>query len=178
MTAGAELERRRARSVASRSWSLAVNGIAASPLLSNRARARIYRSRGIVIERGEIFPRCYFHSASIEIGTEALINYGCHVENAAPVVIGSRTALGMFVRIITSTHAVGPHEKRAGAWTARPVVIGDGCWIGTGATLLPGVTVADSCVVAAGAVVRDDCAADGFYAGVPARRVADLDDEL
>lgn len=53
--------------------------------------------------------------------------------------------------------------------------VGDGCWIGANATILPGVTVAPGCVIAAGAVVTKDTEPDGLYAGVPARRVRDLD---
>lgn len=43
------------------------------------------------------------------------------------------------------------------------------------AMLLPGVTVGKGCVVAAGAVVAADCAPNGLYGGVPARRIKDLD---
>lgn len=166
---------RRARSVLSRRWGFAVNTLAASPLLSPTVRARIYRRRGLEIDDATVFPRCYFHTADVCIGAGALVNYGCHVENVARVEIGARTALGMFVRILTSTHAAGAHEARAGAWSVHAVKIGAGCWIGASAVILPGVTIADGCVVAAGAVVRDDCEADGLYAGVPARRVADLE---
>jgi maltose O-acetyltransferase len=165
----------RARSVLSRRWAFAVNSLAASPLLSPAARARIYRRRGLEVDDATIFPRCYFHSGNVRIGASALVNHGCHVENVARVEIGDRTALGMFVRILTSTHEVGDHEARAGAWNVHPVSIGAGCWIGAGTTVLPGVTIGDGCVVAAGAVVRDDCDPDGLYAGVPARRVADLE---
>jgi maltose O-acetyltransferase len=40
--------------------------------------------------------------------------------------------------------------------------------------LLPGVTVGDGCVIAAGSVVTGDCEPHGVYAGVPAKRVRDL----
>jgi acetyltransferase-like isoleucine patch superfamily enzyme len=80
----------------------------------------------------------------------------------------------MRVMLVTSSHAVGPCERRAGPLKPAPITVGDGCWIGAGAVLLPGVTVHDGCVIASGAVVTGDCAADGLYAGVPARRVRDL----
>jgi maltose O-acetyltransferase len=165
---------RRAHSVLSRRWGLAVNGVAASPLLSSAARARIYRRHGLDVGDAWVFPRCYFHSSDVRIGSGALVNYGCHFENIASVEIGARSALGMFVRIYTSTHEIGRHEARAGKWSVHPVAIGAGCWIGASVVILPGVTVADGCVVAAGAVVREDCEPDGLYAGVPARRATDL----
>src|SRR3954452_168159 len=81
----------------------------------------------------------------------------------------------MGVMILTSAHALGPHERRGGELASAPVRIGHGCWIGARAVLLPGVTVGDGCVIAAGAVVRADCTADTLYAGVPAQAVRRLD---
>ena len=40
---------------------------------------------------------------------------------------------------------------------------------------MPGVTIGEGCIVAAGAVVTKDCESHGLYAGVPARRIRDLD---
>jgi maltose O-acetyltransferase len=54
-------------------------------------------------------------------------------------------------------------------------VIEDGCWIGAGATILPGVTVRAGCIVASGAIVTKDCEPNGLYAGNPARRIRELD---
>jgi maltose O-acetyltransferase len=79
------------------------------------------------------------------------------------------------VNVLTATHAIGDRRQRASLpQQRRPVEIGSGCWLGTGATVLPGVTIGDGCVIAAGAVVTGDCTADGLYAGVPARRIRDL----
>lgn len=50
-----------------------------------------------------------------------------------------------------------------------PVTIGDGVWIGMNATVLKGVTIGDSAIVAAGAVVTRDVPARAMVAGVPAR---------
>ena len=165
----------RAQSVESRRWALAVNTIAASPLLSPAARARIYRRCGLELDRATVYPRCYFHTANVRLGSEAILNHGCHIENVARVEIGARTGLGIFSRVLTSTHALGDHDARLGEWSVEPVTIGSGCWIGAGVLVLAGVTIGDGCVVAAGAVVRDDCEPDGLYAGVPARRVGDVE---
>ena len=58
---------------------------------------------------------------------------------------------------------------------AEPVTINDGAWICIGATILPGVTIGENAVVAAGAVVTKDVAPDTVVAGVPARFVKRLD---
>jgi maltose O-acetyltransferase len=72
--------------------------------------------------------------------------------------------------ILTATHNLvdGRVDHRR---ASRNVEIGDRVWLGARAMVLPGVTVGDGCVVAAGAVVTRDCEPDGVYAGVPARRI-------
>lgn len=76
--------------------------------------------------------------------------------------------------IMTGTHHFGDARQRWGHDRSGPVVIGDGGWIGARVTVLPGVTIADGCVVGTGALVREDCEPDGIYVGVPARRARDL----
>ena len=162
--------------VRSRAWAFWVNGVAASPLLTLARRKQLYRACGIDVETHLVYPRCYIHGPDVRIGADALLNHGVHLENVARIEIGPRTALGPFVLVLTSSHALGDGSARAGAWNWAPVTIGAGCWLGARSVILPGVTVGDGCVVAAGAVVREDCEPHGLYAGVPARRVRDLED--
>jgi len=54
---------------------------------------------------------------------------------------------------------------------ASEVRIGDRCWLGARAMILPGVTVGEGTIIGAGAVVNKDCEPGAVYAGVPARRV-------
>lgn len=74
-------------------------------------------------------------------------------------------------------HSCRPHVAGIScqlAGSPQPITVGDGCWIGARAVILPGVTIGDGCVIAAGAVVSKDCAPNGMYAGVPARRIREL----
>ena len=87
----------------------------------------------------------------------------------------ARAAVLSAVMLCTSTHHLGDRRKRAGAYRTGPIRIGDGTWIGTRATVLPGTTIGESAIVAAGAVVVDDLPGNALYAGVPARKVRDLD---
>jgi maltose O-acetyltransferase len=160
--------------VSSARWAFAVNTLAASPFVGAARRGRILRRHGLQVETERISPGCYFHTADIRIGRGSFLNHGVHVENVAHVDIGERVAIGIFTTIATSDHEIGDQHERAVRWSAKPVTIGDGCWIGARVLILPGVTVGPGCVVAAGAVVVDDCAPAGLYAGVPARRVRDL----
>ena len=59
---------------------------------------------------------------------------------------------------------------------ARPIVVGDYVWIGAGAIILPGVTIGEGAVVAAGSVVTKDVAARMVVAGNPAKPLRSVDD--
>lgn len=161
-------------SVLSRRWAFLVNGLAASPYVSMPTRVRILRRLGIESETAHIYPRCYFHTCNVWLGPGAILNAGVHLENVERVEIGPNTGLGIFTVVLTSTHELGPHECRLGEWVRKPVTIGAGCWVGARSLILPGVTVGDGCLIAAGSVVTEDCEPDGVYAGVPARRIKDL----
>ncbi len=80
----------------------------------------------------------------------------------------------MEVSFIGITHEIGSAQSRAGADVSYPIKVGNGCWIGARSTILPGVTVGDGCIIAAGSVVNKDCEPNSLYAGVPARKIKDL----
>lgn len=111
---------------------------------------------------------------NLTIERGVFINKSVSIECVAPVTIGSGTAIGMRVSIMTSHHDI----DTAGRWnpvaSGRPVVIGERVWIGGGAMILPGSHIADDVIVAAGAVVRGRLDSHGVYAGVPARRIRDF----
>jgi maltose O-acetyltransferase len=157
-------------------WNAAVNIVGASPALNERQRARLLRRAGLAVDpTARIQQGVYFFGAAVEIGPRSWINHGCYFDCRDRIVIGKDCDLGMEVMLCTSSHAVGAVSRRAGRYFTAPVVICDGCWLGSRATVLPGVTVGAGCIVAAGAVVREDCSPSGLYAGVPARRVRDLE---
>ena len=92
----------------------------------------------------------------------------------SPVTIGSGVSVGHHVLLITTDHAIGPPEFRAGLAQPQPITIGDGAWIAAGATILPGVRVGAGAVVAAGALVTRDVAANTLVGGVPAKELRAL----
>lgn len=97
--------------------------------------------------------------------------------NDSFVSIGRNTKIGFNVSLITVTHEIGQSNCRGGECVAKSITIGDGVWICANSTILPGVSIADGCIIAAGAVVTKSTEPNGMYAGVPARRIKELKDE-
>ena len=113
--------------------------------------------------------------AELTLGDDVLIG---EYSNLRPyesfIRIGSRVQLAQFVSLIATNHVLDESGMpRRDATDLRPgkhgVVIGDECWLGTNAVVLPGVELGARCVVGAGAVVTHSYPAGTKLTGVPAR---------
>jgi maltose O-acetyltransferase len=122
-----------------------------------------------------IEPNVHCSAGRLSIGDFCYVNVGCFFDAAGGITIGTHCYFGQRAHIVTSSHEIGEPSHRAGKHNSRPVVIGDGCWLGAEAMILPGVTVAPGCVIGARALVTKDTAPNGLYLGSPAVRVRDLD---
>jgi maltose O-acetyltransferase len=136
-------------------------------------RAVRLRLRGFDVHAWNVGPRCFL-TGQITVGQGTYFNRGCFLDGYAPINVGHHCAFGPEVMVLTSTHHLGECDHRAGELTTAPVTIGDGCWIGARAVILPGAVIGPGCVIAAGAVVTGECDPDTLYAGVPARPVKSL----
>ncbi len=92
------------------------------------------------------------------------------------VTIGNRTMLGPNVQIYTPVHPISPEERSGlqGREWATPISIGDDCWIGGAAIILPGVKIGNGVTVGAGAVVTKDVPDRVVVVGNPARIVKEI----
>ncbi|RAX49671.1 sugar O-acetyltransferase [Arthrobacter sp. AQ5-05] len=106
---------------------------------------------------------------NITLGKRIFINAGCKFQDQGGVTIGDDTLIGHNVVIATLNHDLAPGQ-RADMHPA-PVVIGRNVWIGSNATILPGVSIGDDAVVAAAAVVTRNVPAGAVVVGSPARVV-------
>lgn len=121
----------------------------------------------------KLFPPFYTDfGKNIKVGRNVFINSGCCFQDQGGIEIGDGTLIGHQVVIATLNHDPDP-EKR-GDMFPRPVKIGAKVWIGSHATLLPGVTVGEGAIVAAGAVVTRDVPPRSVVAGVPARVIKSI----
>ncbi|HTZ43827.1 MAG TPA: acyltransferase [Jatrophihabitans sp.] len=147
-----------------------VNVLAAAAVTPRVVRAAMYRAAGIRTATLNISAGCTVTGRGpVTIGRGTFVNLGCTLDALAPITIGQDCAIAPEVLICTSTHALAA-DGSFGPAVGRPVTIGDRCWIGARATILPGVRVGDGVVIAAGAVVTRDCQPGGRYRGVPAER--------
>ena len=60
---------------------------------------------------------------------------------------------------------------------ARPIKIGNGCWLGGGVIILPGVTIGDGCVIGGGSVVTKDIPPNSLAVGNPCRVIRKINEE-
>ena len=89
---------------------------------------------------------------------------------AGGVTIEDDVLVAANVQLISNNHDLYDHQ----ILTCKPVVLKRNCWIGAGATILPGVTVGENAVVGAGSVVTRDVEANTVIVGNPARVVKTL----
>lgn len=104
---------------------------------------------------------------NIHVGKNVFINSGCRFQDQGGIFIGDGVLIGHNVVLATLNHDVDP-EKRSDMYP-EPIRIGNNVWIGAQATVLPGVTIGDGAIVAAGAVVNRDVPAKVIVGGVPAK---------
>jgi maltose O-acetyltransferase len=115
---------------------------------------------------------CFFESPRITVGNGSFFNQGCcWLEGKGRIDVGINCLFGPQVLILTSIHALGPEIDVSRTPSYLDVSIGDGCWIGARATIMPGVTIGAGTVIAAGAVVTKDSGRGAVYAGVPATKI-------
>lgn len=115
-----------------------------------------------------MFPPFYTDCGkNICVGKNVFINSGCSFQDQGGIIIGDGVLIGHNVVLATLNHDSDP-QKRGDMYPA-PIRIGNNVWIGAQATVLPGVTIGDGAIVAAGAVVTRDVPANVIVGGVPGK---------
>ncbi len=124
-----------------------------------------------------LFPPFYTDfGKNITIGKDVFINSGCHFQDQGGIVIGDGSLIGHNVVLATINHDLSPANDRKNHYA--PIIIGSHVWIGSNATILPGVKIGDWAVVAAGAVVTQDIPALTVAGGVPAKVLKKVSAEM
>jgi maltose O-acetyltransferase len=109
------------------------------------------------------------HGPTVNIGNDTFIGNETIFSGGKSVVrIGRNCDISSRVAFVTGSHKIGTATRAAGEGYSKDIRIGDGVWIGFGSVILPGVTIGNGCIIAAGSVVISDIEENRMVAGVPA----------
>jgi acetyltransferase-like isoleucine patch superfamily enzyme len=115
-------------------------------------------------------------ASRLVVGRGTAINEYCNLRAAGgDIVIGENCLLAQFVSVIASNHGTTggvPILEQPWDRSSTGVRIGNDVWVGANTVLLPGVTVHDGAVIAAGAVVTCNVPSEEIWGGIPARRIS------
>ncbi|WP_029901978.1 sugar O-acetyltransferase [Prevotella sp. 10(H)] len=128
------------------------------------------------------------YGRNIYMGNNVSVNMNCTFVDCNKITIGNNVLIASNVQIYTAAHPTELTERLTPDWTpesneyfcrtfALPVTIEDGCWIGGGVIILPGVTIGHGSVIGAGSVVTKDIPANSLAVGSPCRVIRKLNGE-
>lgn len=128
------------------------------------------------------------YGRNIYTGNNVSINMNCTFVDCNKITIGNNVLIASNVQLYTATHPVELSERLTPDWNgeadqyfcrtrALPITIGNGCWLGGGVIVLPGVTIGDGCVIGAGSVVTKDIPENSLAAGSPCRVIRKINGE-
>lgn len=139
---------------------------------SHTVRNFFYKLAGIKLGKGATFHMWanFFKPNNIEIGAGTIIGDHAFIDGRSKVVIGKQVDIASSAMIYNSEHDL---EKEDFSAIEEAVEIGDFCFIGPRAIILPGVRIGKGAVVAAGAVVTKDVEAFAIVGGVPAKEIGE-----
>ena len=123
-------------------------------------------------------PVCFDYGMFTKTGKNFYANFNLTVLDSAPVTIGDNVFFGPNCTLATPVHPLVAEERRMYADAegklhdqeyARPITIGNDCWIASNVVICGGVTIGDRVVIGAGSVVTRDIPSDSLAAGNPCR---------
>lgn len=148
-------------------WQLA---LVTAVMPSRRLRHRIYRAFGMQLGRNARVHRGLEVRAAhrIIVGNRTIVGFDCILDGRGGIRLGDDVNLSSQVAIWTMQH---DHQSTGFESVAKPVRVGDRAWLSFRSVVLPGVTIGEGAVVAAGSIVTKDVEPYAIVAGVPAVQV-------
>jgi acetyltransferase-like isoleucine patch superfamily enzyme len=113
------------------------------------------------------------YGKNTKIGKNIFINFDCVFLDLGGITIEDNVLIAPKVSLLSEGHPVSPNERQS--LVPGHIHIKKNAWIGAGATILPGVTIGENAIVAAGAVVSKDVPANTVAGGVPAKTIKTIE---
>jgi galactoside O-acetyltransferase len=119
--------------------------------------------------------------ANVSIGDNFYANFNLTLVDDAEIKIGNNVMIGPNVTIATACHPISPSLREKGCQYNLPVTIEDNVWIGSGVSVLPGVTIHKNSIIGAGSIVTKDIPENVIAFGNPckvSRKINERDDKF
>ncbi|KAA5539668.1 DapH/DapD/GlmU-related protein [Adhaeribacter rhizoryzae] len=113
------------------------------------------------------------YGQNTKIGKNVFINFDCTFLDLGGITIEDNVMIAPKVSLLSEGHPISVNHRQK--LTVGKIHIKKNAWIGANVTILPGVTIGENAVVAAGAVVSKDVAANTVVGGVPAKFIKTID---
>ena len=112
------------------------------------------------------------YGKNTKIGKNVFINFDCVFLDLGGITIEDNVLIAPKVSLLSEGHPVSPQNRQS--HVPGHIHIKKNAWIGAGATILPGVTIGENAIVAAGAVVSKDVPANTIVGGIPAKIIKEI----
>ncbi len=104
-------------------------------------------------------------------------NFNLTVVDDVEIIVGNNVLFAPNCTLTTANHPINPDLRRKGYQYAKKIVIGNNVWLGSNVVVLPGVTIGDNSVIAAGSIVSRDIPANVVAMGIPCRVVREISEQ-
>ena len=152
---------------------------------TDKKRDELMRELGVAGGENAYFqgPVQFDYGCFTTVGEGFYANFNFTCVDCCPVTIGDNVFVGPNVSLLTPVHPFrwqdrNPYKKPDGTVTdkeyARPITIGDNCWIAGNVAVCGGVTIGEGSVIGAGSVVTRDIPPHSLAAGVPCRVIREI----
>lgn len=153
----------------------------------NQTRPNNIESKKEILK--QLIPHCGFgveilapvqvdYGTNIYIGDHTFVNHNAYFMDGAKISIGNNCFIGPNCGFYTAEHPLDVKKRNQGLERALPIVVEDNVWMGANVTLMPGVRVKAGSIIGANSLVLHDVEASTIVAGVPARFIRCVGDEI
>lgn len=153
----------------------------------NMTRPREMEKRSAMLKDmfAEIGEECYIEPPlhanwgghHVHFGNRVYANFNLTLVDDTHIYVGDCTMFAPNVTVATAGHPIAPCLRKYGIQYNAPVRIGENCWIGARALIMPGVTIGDNTVIGAGSVVTKDIPSNVVAVGNPCRVMREINEQ-